>query len=355
MATTAIIYTEKYLAHNPGRDHPESPQRLMVIMQELKANGFFEKGFCSLVKPEKGTIEDLKLVHEEDYITLVESYCRAGGGVLDLGDTVVSKESFNVAQCAVAGSLKAVNLVSKGLFHNSFALVRPPGHHAGAYYARGFCIFNNIAIAATHLLKRHGFKRVLILDIDAHHGNGTQELFYHSANVLYVGLHQDPTGFPGTGFIDEVGEGEGVGYTVNIPFPFRINNAIYLEAFDQIILPIVEQYKPQFILVSTGFDMHYTDPVASLGLTIHGYAEIFERILNVASKLCDGKVSAILEGGYSLIVLGKIASAVIAKMSQAPLIFEDEQAPKPPEQVAKRAETIIQEVKRTQSRFWNLK
>jgi acetoin utilization deacetylase AcuC-like enzyme len=355
MAKTAIIYTDKYLQHNPGRRHPESPERLMVIMQELKTKGFFDKGYCSLMEPEKASMEDLALVHETDYITLVENYCRAGGGVLDLGDTVVSRESFEVAKYAVGGSLKAVNLVNEGKFTNAFALVRPPGHHAGAYYARGFCIFNNIAVATMHLIKRQGVNRVLILDIDAHHGNGTQEIFYHNAEVLYVGLHQDPTGFPGTGFADEVGEGEGEGYTVNIPFPFRIGDEICLEAFDQIVVPIAEQYKSQFLLVSAGLDMHYTDPVASLSLTIQGYATLFERILKIASKLCNLKIAAILEGGYSLSALGKIAGAIIAKMSETSYTFESEKAPKPTERALRRAKATIEKVKKTQSRFWNLK
>jgi len=354
MAKTAIIYTEKYLEHNPGRRHPESPERLQAIMQGLKANNFFKKGLCSLVTPKKASIDDLEIIHDPDYVKLVEKYCRSGGGVLDLGDTVVSKESFEVAQYAVGGSLEAVNLVNEGRFQNSFALIRPPGHHAGAYYARGFCIFNNIAIAATHLIRKHGFRRVLIIDIDAHHGNGTQELFYDSAEVLYAGLHQDPTGFPGTGFVDEVGEGEGLGYTVNIPFPFRVNDKIYLEAFDQIIVPIAEQYKPQFILVSAGFDMHYTDPVASLSLSVFAYQAIFERILNMASKLCNGKIAAILEGGYSLSFLGKIASATVAKMCNTHHKIEDE-VPKCPLRVWKRAEEVVKEAKRVQSSFWKLR
>ena len=354
MAKTAIIYTEKYLEHNPGRRHPESPERLRAIMQELRANSFFEKGFCSLVEPREALIDELELVHEPDYVKLVEKYCRSGGGVLDLGDTVVSKQSFEAARYAVGGSLEAVTLVNEGGFRNSFALVRPPGHHAGAYYARGFCIFNNVAIAATHLLKNSDFKRVLILDIDAHHGNGTQELFYDSAKVLYASLHQDPTGFPGTGFVHEVGEGEGLGYTVNIPFPFRVNDRIYLEAFDQVIVPIAEQYKPEFVLVSAGFDMHHTDPVASLSLSVFAYQAIFERILNIASKLCNGKLAVILEGGYSLGFLGKMASAVIAKMCDTFYTVKDGTL-ECSQRVSRKAEEIVKDVKRVQSSFWNLR
>jgi len=354
VAETAVVYSDEYLRHDTGRGHPERAERLRAIMQGLRENMFFEREFCSLVKPDMAAMEDLELVHELDYIRLVERYCRSGGGVLDLGDTVVSKESFEVARYAVGGCLKAVKLVCEGKFRNAFAFVRPPGHHAGAFYARGFCIFNNVAIAATHLVRNQGLRRVLIIDIDAHHGNGTQDIFYDSAEVLYAGLHQDPTGFPGTGFIDEVGEGEGEGYTVNIPFPFRVNDTLYLEAFDQIISPIAEQYKPEFVLVSAGFDMHYTDPVASLSLSTLGYETIFSKILNIASRSCNGKVVAVLEGGYSLSFLGKMASAAIAKMCNAPYSVEDE-VQKVSERTLKKTKAVVSRVKRVQSRFWNLK
>jgi len=193
----------------------------------------------------------------------------------------------------------------------------------------------------------------LILDVDAHHGNGTQEIFYTSDEVLYVSLHQDPRGFPGTGFADEVGEGKGLGYTVNIPFPFRIDDQIYLEAFNQIVVPIVQQYKPQFIVVSTGFDNHYADPVASLSLSALSYVETFGKVLELASKFCTGKLVAILEGGYSLSFLGRMAVAVIARMAGVPYLIKDE-CPLASPKIRKRAEKIIEEVKSIQSSFWDL-
>jgi len=281
----------------------------------LNKSGLLETGKCSLVEPEPASVEDVELVHESDHVQLVQQVCASGGGLLDLGDTVVSPKSFEVALLAAGGAMKAVDLVMAGKFRNAFALVRPPGHHAGPYYALGFCIFNNIAIAAVHLLRHFNLDRVLILDVDAHHGNGTQEIFYDSDKVLYISLHQDPSDFPRTGFADEVGEGEGLGYTVNVPLPFRINDRIYFKAFNQIVVPIIHQYKPQFILVSTGFDNHYADPVASLSLSALSYVEIFGKTLESASKLCAGKLVAILEGGYRLRVLGRMATAVISKTS----------------------------------------
>jgi acetoin utilization deacetylase AcuC-like enzyme len=295
----------------------------------------------------------VKLVHEADYIQLVKRLCSSGGGFLDLGDTVVSPESYDVALLAVGGTLKAANLVMNGTFQNAFALVRPPGHHAGAYYAMGFCIFNNVAVAAMHLLRRFNLKRIAILDIDAHHGNATQEIFYDTEKVLYVGLHQDPAEFPVTGFAEEVGEGKGSGYTVNIPFPYLVGDQNYLEAFNQIVVPIVKQYKPQFILVSTGFDGHYTDPVAELALSTLSYTQAFSKISRLASRFCSGRMVAVLEGGYSLRLLGKMVTAVIAQMTGVPYQFRDKHETADP-RIQRRASKIIEEVRRIQSSFWRV-
>jgi len=254
---------------------------------------------------------------------------------------------------AVGGAMKAVNLVMARKFQNSFAFVRPPGHHAGPYYAMGFCVFNNVAIAASYLLRDFNLDRILILDIDAHHGNGTQEIFYETNNVLYISLHQDPTTFPSTGFADEVGKKDGLGYTVNIPFPFHVDDHIYLQAVNQIVVPIVEQYKPQFILVSVGFDPHYTDPVAELSLSAFGFLEIFTRALDLASQFSMGKLVAVLEGGYSLSFLGKMATAVVAKMAGVSYNIQDER-PVANSRIRKRALKTIEDVKKIQSSFWDL-
>jgi acetoin utilization deacetylase AcuC-like enzyme len=353
MPKTAVLYTPKYLNHNPGPHHPESPKRLKAIMKELNRSGLLETGKCSLIEPKRASINDLELVHEPDYIQLVKKTCASGGGLLDLGDTTVSPKSFETALFAVGGALKAVNLVMTGRFKNAFALVRPPGHHAGPYYAMGFCLFNNIAIAATHLLKQRSIERILILDIDAHHGNATQEIFYNTDKVLYISLHQDPTGFPGTGFTDETGKERGTGYTVNIPFPFGIDDEVYLKAVRDIAVPITQQYEPQFILLSVGFDGHYTDPVAELSLSASSYIETFSHMLNLASKFCRGKLVAILEGGYSLKYIGKLATTIIAKMAEVPYIFQD-RSPVASTRVKAQAEEVIREVKIVQSSFWHL-
>lgn len=353
MTQTAVLYIQKYLEHNPGVHHPECPDRLIVIMKELKRSGMFKTGKCKLVEPKPADIKQVALVHQPDYIKLVEKVCKYGGGVLDLGDTVASPKSFEAALYAVGGAIMGVNLVMNRKFKNAFAFVRPPGHHAGPDYPRGFCIFNNVAIAATHLLRNYKLNRILILDIDAHHGNGTQEIFYSTDKVLYLGLHQNPLGFPGTGFVDEVGIEEGEGFTVNFPFPFRVDDQNYMEAINQIAVPIIQQYKPQFILVSTGFDCHYTDPVASLSLSALAYVKIFEKVLELASELCFGKVVAVLEGGYSLDFIGRIAAAVVARMADVTYLLQDKR-PVASSRVQAEAQRIIAEVRKIHSSYWSL-
>jgi len=350
---TAIYYSPKFLEHDPGPDHPETPNRLRVIVNELSRSGLLNSPKCAYVEPKPANREDLALVHETDYIELVEKTCAAGGGVLDLGDTVVSPKSFEVATLAVGALIDAVKAVIERKTKNAFALVRPPGHHAGAYYSLGFCLFNNVAVAASFLLNRLSFSRVLILDIDAHHGNGTQEIFYNTDKVLYISLHEDSSGFPGTGFADEIGEGEGIGYTVNVPLPFKTNDAIYQRALDEIALPIASQYRPQFMLVSAGFDGHYADPVGDLSMSIKGYEEAFANIDSLAAKLCEGRLVVSLEGGYSLNFLGKMVTSALAKMAHASYPNRDNRPVSHP-RVVKKAEQIISNVKRIHSMYWKL-
>jgi acetoin utilization deacetylase AcuC-like enzyme len=350
---TAIVYSPEYLKHDTGPNHPEAPSRLQIIMNELNKSGLLETKKCAVVTPKPAARECLELVHESDYIDLVQRICMAGGGLLDLSDTVVSKESYDVAVLAAGGVLDAVNLVSKGEAKNAFALIRPPGHHAGPYYALGFCLFNNVAIAASYLISRADLRRVAIVDIDAHHGNGTQEIFYSTSKVLYVSLHEDPKGFPGTGFEDETGEGEGCGFIVNVPLPFKTDDRLYYEAFDQIAAPILKQFKPEFMLVSAGFDGHYTDPVGELDLSMQGYARIFSKILSLSSVLCDNKLVVALEGGYSLSFLGRMVTAAIARMSGLEYNVRDN-VPVSNMKVRKKAELVIKNVRKIQSEFWQL-
>jgi acetoin utilization deacetylase AcuC-like enzyme len=352
MTKTAIVYSPRYLEHNPGPRHPEGAKRLKVMMEALKSSRIVDNEQCKLFEPDIAREEDVELVHHPDYIKLVQRVSSSGGGLLDLGDTEVSPESYEVALYAVGGGLKAVDLVLAKKAENAFAFVRPPGHHAGPYTASGFCIFNNIAIAATYLLRRFNFERVLILDIDAHHGNGTQEVFYDTDKVLFISLHQDPRGFPGTGFVDEIGEKDGLGYTINFPFPFRTSDEPYEKAFTKVITPVVQRYKPQFVLVSAGFDGHFSDTVAGLALTVKGYMKTFQHIIEY-SQLCEGKLAVLLEGGYNLNIIGKLAVSSVSEMAGIPFAPPNESI-QINEKVKKQAEKVIEAVEKIHSAYWKL-
>jgi len=353
MSKTAVIFSPIYYEHSTGKDHPESAKRLRAIIDELKIGKLSASRNWQFVKPNQASLEDVELVHGMEYIKLVEAVCQSGGGLLDLGDTQVSPESFGVALHAVGGTLKAIDFVMGGKSRNAFVLARPPGHHASKYRACGFCLFNNVAIAAEYLLERFGLRRVLVLDIDAHHGNGTQEVFYETDKVLFISLHEDPYSFPGTGFTSEIGEDKGLGYNVNIPLPFGTNDRIYLRAVDEIARPIILQYNPQFVLVSAGFDGHHRDPVANLSLTYQCYQRIFEVIMQVASEKCSGRVVSVLEGGYCVNAIGKAVAIAIARMSGTPYAVHD--TPRIAEtKIMKRGEKVLEEVKRVQGAFWSM-
>lgn len=353
MDKTAVVFSPIFYRHNPGKGHPESARRLNVIVNEVEKMKREFNANLQFVLPERASVASVELVHAIEYIRLVEAVCRAGGGLMDLQDTVVSPDSFEVALYAVGGTLKAVNLVMRREFENAFALVRPPGHHADRFRALGFCIFNNIAIAARYLIEEFGLKKVLILDVDAHHGNGTQGTFYETDKVLYMSLHEDPADFPGTGFIHEVGRGKGLGYKVNVPFPYGTGDRTYLDAIHEIVTPIVRQYMPEFILVSAGFDSHYSDPVGKLSLSALCIQQVYETIVNLASETCKGRLLCVLEGGYSLDFVAELAASAIATMSETSWNVDDKTQPIK-KSIESHAQKVIREVKRVQRSFWKI-
>jgi acetoin utilization deacetylase AcuC-like enzyme len=353
MSRTAVVFSPEYYKHNPGKDHPESAKRLSVIVNELKQGQLSRSRNWRFVKPDKAKVKEVRFVHDMKYIDYVKALCKSGGGLLDSGDTVISPESYETALLAAGGALKATSLVMNRNYKNSFALVRPPGHHATNCSGRGFCVFNNVAIAAKHLLRNFGLERVLILDIDSHHGNGTQQVFFKTDKVLYASLHENPVDFPRTGFTNEVGQGLGRGYTVNIPLPFRTGDQIYLKAWKEIVMPISLQYRPQFILVSAGLDCHYADPIGQLSLSAFCYNDIFRSIMSLASRLCGGRLVLILEGGYGVRFVGRLASTAIARLSQTKYQLED-QVPMVSQRLRHNGERVIEEVKRVQKSFWSL-
>jgi acetoin utilization deacetylase AcuC-like enzyme len=354
MKSTAIIYSPRYLSHATGPNHPESPRRLETIIKGIDESGILEAGNLSLVSPRYASLKELELVHSSDYIKYVRQLSKSGGGILDKEtETIVSKESFDIARLAVGGVLKAAETIMKREFQNAFVLLRPPGHHAGPDYGLGFCIFNNVAVAASQLQRSFGLERILILDIDSHHGNGTQEIFYSTDKVLYISLHEDPSEFPGTGFMNETGEGKGMGYTVNIPFPFKTGDPAYWKAIKTIVVPIICQYRPQFIFVSAGFDGYYRDSVGELSLSGYIYPRIFQMMLELAHRFCDGKLVAVLEGGYKFTFLRKIIPTIISQMAGSKIRFLDPRPPINPN-IQRRAEIIIEKTRRVQSKFWEV-
>jgi len=306
-ATTGFVYHPKYQRHETGY-HPECAARLSAIMGRLEETGLSAR--LARISPVSASIEQLMLVHTRAYISQVEAMSARGGGMLD-PDTPVSPESFEVALLAAGGVLNAVDAVmddSAELKH-IFALVRPPGHHANATRGRGFCIFNNVAIAAAYARQRYHLNRVVIVDWDVHHGNGTQEIFGADPSVLYFSTHQYPH-YPGTGNLDEVGSGDGAGFTVNVPLPSGTDDRGYLYALRSILVPIALQYKPELVLVSAGFDAHAADPLASMAVSAEGFGSFTEVVMAVAAASCGGRIALTLEGGYNLDALADSVCAV---------------------------------------------
>ncbi|MEM3737681.1 MAG: histone deacetylase [Candidatus Bathyarchaeia archaeon] len=325
---TALIYDERYLLHKTGSSHHEAPERLATAMNAIKSYGLLDREKCRIIQPRQATVEEVTAIHDREYVEDVKRFCSQGGGPYDV-DTFLSPESYDVALLAAGGALKACELVYSGKASNAFAMVRPPGHHAGisgrtvGAASLGFCVFNNVAVATAYLLREKLAEKVAILDIDVHHGNGTQEIFNSTSKVLYVSIHEWGI-YPGTGSYTEIGEGEGKGYKVNIPLPHRSNDHVYLELFKSIVTPIVEQFKPDMVLASVGYDAHQSDPIANILLTTNGYMEVFRQMLSLSERLCGGKFVACLEGGYSSTALSKTLPATVAVMAGTSLDVEEQ-------------------------------
>ncbi len=293
-----LVYDPIYLEHDTG-DHVENARRLVEAISYLKETGIKEKLTC--LPPRAASREELELIHAPEYISYVKSRAEKGGGWLD-PDTVMSSESYEAAQYATGGVLVAVEAAMKGKVDNAFALVRPPGHHAIYDRAMGFCIFNNVAIAARFALSQFNLSRVLIVDFDVHHGNGTQDAFYADPKVLYFSTHQYPF-YPGTGRMDETGTGAGEGTTVNSPMAAGWGDEEYVRVFNEVLVPVARRFQPQLILVSAGFDAHWADPLATMKVTITGFAQMAMILKELAAELCRGRLVFTLEGGYNLRVV----------------------------------------------------
>jgi acetoin utilization deacetylase AcuC-like enzyme len=300
-----LVYDSIYLEHDTG-DHVENARRLVETMSYLKETGAKERLISLPARP--ATVEELEMIHGPEYISYVKSKAEKGGGWLD-PDTVISPKSYEAALYAAGGLMVAVEAVMKGEVDSAFALVRPPGHHAIRDRAMGFCIFNNVAIAAELALRKLNLNRVLIVDFDVHHGNGTQDAFYGDPKVLYFSTHQYPF-YPGTGWIDETGTGEGEGTTVNFPMAAGWGDDEYLRAFNEVLIPVARRFRPELLLVSAGFDPHWADQLAMMRVTITGFAQMALILRELAAELCRGRVVFTLEGGYNLRAVASSTKAV---------------------------------------------
>ncbi len=302
---TGYCYEVQYLQHTyPG--HPEHAGRLEAITAGLEQTGLLDR--LTRVPALPATEEEIARVHTQAYIRQVRRVAEQGGGHLD-PDTYVVTRSYAAALLAAGGLQKLTRAVLDGEIDNGFALVRPPGHHATTGRGMGFCLFNNIAVAAQDALTHPGVERVMIVDFDVHHGNGTQDVFETNPGVLFISAHQSPH-YPGTGRVDEIGRGAGRGTTVNIPLPAGAGDAGYAATLEEIVWPIARRYDPQLVLVSAGFDAHWSDPLAMMRLSLPGYAQMARELVAMAQELCDGRLVFTLEGGYDLVVLSNAVQNV---------------------------------------------
>lgn len=309
----AIFYNEEFLSHLQEPFHPESPERLRGIVQALEQHSLWK----DVIPSKTGNAEHLRLVHDDNYI----EYIKTCGECSLTADTRVHPETYEIAALSAESAVDAAKW-SKDHGRPSFALTRPPGHHAGRDYGMGFCYFNNISIAARYLLKE-GDHRVAIVDEDVHHGNGTQELFKEDPRVLYISTHEMGI-FPGTGKVDYVGEGEGEGFTVNLPLPSGSGDSTFDVAHMEIIKPIVTQFKPDAILVSWGVDTHYKDTLGTLSLSSEGNVRQSAELMKLA-KMCGGRITFMLEGGYNIQALSEVVAATVGEAEgvDVPLEFTD--------------------------------
>ncbi len=299
-----FVYDPIYLKHDTGQ-HVENAGRLEAIISHLEQTQLKQQ--LIPIKPRAASIEEISQVHHKQYISRIQDAAQRGGGWLD-ADTVMSPDSYEAAVYAAGGVIGATETVMNGEIDSAFALVRPPGHHATDQRAMGFCLFNNVAIATKYALNKYKLDRIAIIDFDVHHGNATHDTFYDDPQVLYISTHQYPF-YPGTGRAEQTGSGTAEGTTVNIPLPAGCGDTEYLQVFEQIIAPATKRFKPEFILVSAGYDPHWADGIALMQVTTTGFGRMVKIIKGLADELCHGRLVFTLEGGYNPIALATSVKA----------------------------------------------
>lgn len=317
--TTALVYDPIFLEHRTPTNHPERPQRVEMAYKVIQALGWLQREGLVQLSPREATIDEIAAVHDRDYIQRVKDACqqvaadaaRSGRQTRFFAtDTYVSARSYDAAVKAAGAGLTALDAIMEGEVNNAYCLVRPPGHHALPDEAMGFCLFNNVAITARYAIDHYGLERVMIIDYDVHHGNGTQDIFYEDPRVLYFSVHQAPF-YPGTGLSDELGEGPGLGTTINVPLPANTGYEVYDPVFRLFMAHAADRFAPQLILVSAGFDAHWCDPIGQMRLSTVGYARLTEVIIKLAERLCDGRLILIQEGGYNLEAMANCVASCI--------------------------------------------
>lgn len=317
MKTTGIVTDPRFRQHLTGDRHPERPERLEVLEELLSTAPYRD---LPRVATRAASEEEIARVHEPSMMSEVAASAGRPSTRFD-ADTSASAGSFEAASLAAGGAIELVDAILSGDLDNGFAALRPPGHHAERDRAMGFCLFNNVAVVARHLREARGIERVLVLDWDVHHGNGTQHSFWADPSVMYCSLHQYPF-YPGTGAPDEVGGGEAAGYTVNLPMQAGWGGEEYAAAYREVVLPVARRFDPGFVLVSAGFDAHRDDPLAMMRLQDADYAQMAAAMISLADECCDGRIAMLLEGGYDLDALRSSVQVVLDSMCDPPA-FDD--------------------------------
>jgi len=336
---TGVVIDPRYQEHDAGPGHPECPERITALLSLVDP---VQQGLTA-IPARLASGDELALVHDGAYVNDVAATEHKPRFAFD-PDTRTSPRSYHTSRLAAGGFLALLDAIVAGQVDNGFALVRPPGHHAERQRAMGFCLFNNVAVGAEYLRVHHGFRRVLIVDWDLHHGNGTQHMFEGDPEVLYVSTHQYPY-YPGTGALDEVGRGDGEGRTVNVALPAGCGDAEYQEAFARIIVPIAHQFEPDFVLISAGFDAHARDPLGGMRVTEGGFQAMTDALLEVARTHAGGRCAAILEGGYDLEAMRSSAAVVLGQLQRA-------HVEQPAVPSASRATPLIEHIEGLQRRYW---
>jgi acetoin utilization deacetylase AcuC-like enzyme len=360
--TTGIIYDDIFLEHRIGT-HVESHERLIAIMDFIKEEGILDDPDFKLINPRDASLEQIQYIHSKqliDQVNQISERAASAGHVQSLDmDTLVSPKTYEASLYSVGGNLVGIDKILAEEINNGFALVRPPGHHTNVHKCAGFCIFNNIAIAAEYLIREKDINKVAIIDWDCHHGNGTQDIFFEGSpsengEVVFFSSHQDGrTLYPGSGFPDEIGSGKGKGKIINYPMPPRAAEDAVMLFFDEIIQPILDEFAPEFILISAGFDTHHTDRLTNMGWTYQGPANYLQKIKQIAEQFARGRVLITLEGGYQVDKQAKAVHNCLRVLNdQSDALIKEAPRESDPELIQYLTGKLIPKLKSNLSPYW---